>query len=501
MARPRKPAPRFDARGGVNSTYSDELLDGNEVRRAINARLTKHGSFLTATGSKRLHTVALAGPIRGLVQWDAPGGAQLVAIAGGHLYHKLEAAAEFTQVASTFAEDAVIQFERHRIGAAIVLYIADGATLRKWDGVNLTTVANAPAAADLALYKGRLYASDATKTLHGSAVSQPSVFPAASGGFFGDVETFDTEGLTGILVVGDSLLLCKEDNIARLQGVDPAEIRLDTETTGVSSDVGLAATATLVALEQAAFGLSDRGPWVATEGALDLEVSAKVAAEFLAANRAQLHLAVAAHHRRRKEVWLAFPSAGSEENDQLWVYAYETRAWAGPWTRQGIAALARYELASGEESIVSGGYDGYVRREDLDGSALQDVLADGTGGTPIVMAIDYGASAHGAPGAMKSIVDEQTLQADLGADGQAEVAWESELGAGHIGLETQGAGVRSYEFKLRGKGQRLRLVVRTAGPTPCELAGFVPVVAVGGRDLQGTAAVGADALTVGGTAL
>src|SRR4029079_9203745 len=139
-----------------------------------------------------------------------------------------------------------------RVAGNLVLFIACGGVLRYWDGTTLTGLGTGPAqATDVAVYKGRVYATTrGAKTLYASQVSNGTTFDVASGGLQEEIETFDGEALTGLVVCGSSLILAKEDSLARLTGIATTDIRVDRNTAGLSPDVGCIARGTLIGLER-----------------------------------------------------------------------------------------------------------------------------------------------------------------------------------------------------------------------------------------------------------
>lgn len=488
MARARESEPRFDLRGGVNSTFGADVLDTTEVRQTKNGRILLGGNVQKRAGSQRVHDNAIGSgaAVKGLFQWDDAVAAakRIVAVCGGNFYHKSFAATDFTAIASTLSTVNRASFAAYRTGATIKLLFADGA-LRSWDGTTLTTaIAGAPAALGVAIYKLRGFAIDGSKTLYGSKVGNPTLWGAPNGGFTADVETYDSEPIRGIIVVGSSLLLCKEDNIARFTGVDTTNIRIDIESEGVSREVGLIAQNTLVGFEEFAFLMTDRGPYVASEAGLK-EVGLKVTREFDFANKAAWAGAEAVHNRRRKEIWLTFPQNAEVRNDTTWIYNYRNDTWSGPYRFPfSLMATSRYELTTQEDSTLAGGNDGFVR--DLDVVAVgakDDVLRAGTGGANIVLDVTYPDLLGGAPDTVKSLRGrKQHVQADLGAAGSLEAYWRSELAAAgsSVFMGTKGAGVKDYRWKwANAKGARLVYGLRDSTAEIVTINGIVPDYALG----------------------
>ena len=481
MARQKIPEARFDARGGVNTAFSDELLDSTEVRRAQNARSYDIGAWNIRAGSQRLHATQLeAGALlNGLTQWDPAAGRELVAISNGKLHHKTYAGADFTTETpvAPLSTAAPSRFARYRAGVDIQLWIAsDG--LYRWDGAALSEPSDfpdAPAALDVTVYKGRGFVSDGSKRLYWSKRGDLSLWSASDGGGFADVETFDAEGIMAICTVGSSLLIAKEDNIARYTGVSIDDVRIDTEQEGVSSEVGIIAPQTFVQVDEAAFGLSVLGPFIVTESGIQF-VDLKVGREFDFANRAQMAGAAAAYNRARREVWLFIPANGDADNETCWIFNRNTQTWNGPFLfPYGGSAIARYKRDDEAESVVIGGYDGWVRDGDVEAvGAVDDVLADGTGGTNVTLEIEYPPAIGGNPGTLKSIRQRQTLAADLGTAGkQLTAAWASEMGNGSVDITSVGPGLTDYPFKwTSAKGKRIVRTFTYAGGELVEIAGI-----------------------------
>lgn len=471
MPRARNVDNRFDLRGGVNTQMSQDLLDLSEVRGAVNARQYVIGTYEKRTASQRMHDTQLeAGdPILGVYSWR-PAARQIVALVGGNLYYKGLSDLEFTQVAgTTLSLTNRARFATYR-DAAIRLYIADGA-LHRFSGTVLTeSIAGAPAAIDVCIYKGRGFCiEEDSKTLFISDIRDLDTWEIQQ-----DVETYDMEPLTAIAKCGSSLLLAKENSIARYTGIAQEEIRIDVETEGVAMRVGCIARRTFIELDGVVFTLSDKGPYLVSESGVE-PVNLKVAREFDFANRALWANATAAYHQGRQEVQLSLPATGETENETTWVLNLKTMQWDGPFIYTfGVSCSSRLELADGSESIIVGGYDGWVRNVDVPGlTHVDDALRDGTAGTEIVSVLTYPELLGGAPGLIKALSRKQTIRADLGATGVLEYEWSSELGSGSVTVPSKGAGVRSYAVKFRNaKGTNITRVIRESTANPCLVSGI-----------------------------
>lgn len=91
---------RFDFRKGRNTAISPDLLNPDELVDTTNVRLNdRYGAFSKRSGCQRMHPDALPAAVRGVTQWDASGGKQIVAISNGKLYYRdgFDFSAAFTQ--------------------------------------------------------------------------------------------------------------------------------------------------------------------------------------------------------------------------------------------------------------------------------------------------------------------------------------------------------------------------------------------------------------------
>jgi hypothetical protein len=472
--RQRQAEVRFDWRGGVQLTLGEDLLTRQEAIRLQNAR-TDTGAVVKRLGSRRVHTAALAGPVVGLHGgYDAPTGRQVVAIAGGTLYAKAITASSFTAVASGFATETRARMVTYRRGGNLYLYIAQNGFF-EYNGTIVVPVSSAPPGVlDCEVYRGRMFVTNGTKTLYWSTLLDATKFSPADGGGFEDIETFDAEPLIALATVGGSLLLFKEDSIARFTGVDPTDIRVEKQTEGVAPDTGCVARGTVVQLPGAVFFLANEGPYLATESSVQ-PIGRQIEAVIAETDRAALADAWAVYHKGRQEVWLALPHNSATLNE-IWVWSLRTQTWAGPWTLPATV-LDRMERQNGEETVIRGGLDGWVREEDY-APALDDRALDGTGGQPVSIVVEV-PLLFGDPSHEHSLVGRQSFQLDLGTAGVANVSWTSERGSGGTSIASLGSGLRSYSARLGARGHRIRLSISESSAEVTQIAGVILRAAVG----------------------
>lgn len=487
---PRVTQRRFDFRGGVNTAFSADTLDILEVAVAQNCRVGEvYGSLTKRDSSQQIHTDTLesGAKIDGVFQWDHAT-AKLVAICNGDLFHKTVAAATWTNVAGTLSTTNRAIFQQHLVAGSPTLYFANGEYC-KWTGATLTeAVAGAPAATFIAFYKGRMFAVDGTKTIYWSKVADPDTWASPDGGS-APVGVSDAEGLIGLCPVGVSLLLFKEDSIARFTGTTQDTIRIDQETEGISSDIGCAAPGTITRVENFCFFLSDRGPYIATEAGVQA-VGAKIEPDMRALAPAYLSKAWAVHNKRRAEVWLFVPPTGQTTNTKFWIWSYRVGAWTGPHSFGGAfnACVATpYELASGVESIMVGGYDGLIRDADIEIAGplcMDNVAHGGSTGTNIEMLVTLPELLFGDPSVFKRLTMTQTLRANLRTGASLSIVCNSESQAEDtLTLTSLGSTVDTYGFRpfLQGYAPTMTIKDATVGSRvyKTQLNGLVLVAELG----------------------
>jgi hypothetical protein len=474
---------RFDFRGGTNRSFSPDVLDSTELVRAKNAHTERYGSITKRPGSQRIHDTALGAAILGLHFWRGPEGREVVAIADGNFHHWRDTA-EFTTIASSFSTTLRPWFTQHTAFGSPLLYIADGG-LWKWDGTNLSAVAGAPDARVATVYKSRMFVSDGSRTVYWSAVADPDEWDSTFGAGQGNAETYDTDGITGLAVTGGSLLLFKNNSIARFTGVSRDDIRIDQQTEGISPDIGCVAPRSIIRLEEVVFFLSDRGPYIASEAGVQA-IGVKMEAEFDDANTDAWQNAVAVHHQGRREVWLFIPPSGETQNTRAWVYNYRVGSWKGPYEFGfNVAAAAPYERPDAKESVILGGYDGRVRHGDVpEVGSLDDVLRDGSGGVPVQMEIELPELYFQDPSRFKIASGPHEIGADLGDSGVLRVVTSGdECATQELFIPSRGPGVHQYRFRPGWRGRRLRLVLREDTGSRVEITGLTLNARVGRRQV------------------
>ena len=395
---------RDDFRGGLNTSVNPDKLNANELVLATNARLLEpYGAIVKRTGTRRLHTTAIASgaDVLGLIQWDASTGKQIVAIAGGKLYHKIEAATNFTEVTpgggdefSTTAPTILVPFRDKDASAALVLYLASGGKMYKWTGSTLTRIdgtANAPTATMLAAYHTRLFARNSTKpkSLFWSKVGYGAdwAIGGITDGGEGLIDTLSGDEIITLEIIGGSLLVATKDSIVRFTGYSSDDIRIEQDTQGVSADIGVIGPLawTRVARNAVVF-VAPEGVFLASEAEV-MPIGLQIEVTLNDANITAFPTMVVTKHQRRAEVWIAYPQTSG--NKYMLVYSERLNCWMGPWIFPfDIYCMSRYVDSSGVERVMAGCGDGFVRLMDGDAYIKDDVTYDGTGGVAIPMTVE-----------------------------------------------------------------------------------------------------------------
>ncbi|MCK5316329.1 MAG: hypothetical protein KAJ55_00365 [Anaerolineales bacterium] len=465
MARAR--LPLFDFRGGVNRSFTEDALDNTELAVCQNGRVgDRFGGIVKRVGSQRIHTDTLesGAAIFGVHQWDHAT-EKLAAVCNGDFFHKTLAETTWTNVAGTLSTTVRAIFQQHVIAGSPTLYFANGEYC-KWTGAALTeAVAGAPSALFIAFYKGRMFATDGTKTLYWSKIADPDTWAAPDGGS-DPVGVSDAEGLVGLCPVGASLLLFKEDSIARFTGTTQDTIKVDEETDGVSADIGCIAPGTILRVEDFCFFLSDRGPHIATEAGVQ-DIGVKIQTDMLALDGTYRSKSWAEHLKSRNEVWLFVPENGETTNNVFWIWNYRTGSWTGPHIFSSAfdaSVTCPYELADGTESLLVGGYDGLIRDGNVESvGAVDDVIVAGTGGTNITLSTTLPDLLMGDPSTFKNFNATQSIQADLKTNGSLSIITNSESQAqATTVVASAGTGMKPYGFRPLLKGYRPTLNIQDA---------------------------------------
>lgn len=418
--------------GGLDLTADALSLPQDRLRWAENLRLTQRGAIQKRGGSKRIHVAALPAAIQSVFTWSQPGNVQMLAVANGTLYKTTVQAAvhTWTSVSSGLSATSKPSFAIFRDASGVeVVYIADGVTLRKFNGTTLSAVSGAPAnVAVLRVYNQRLLAiTGLDERLYFSALNNGDTLgDAGNFGGFGVVRTFGDQEIASLGVLGERLLLFHVSGISSFTGLGQDDIAIQAGTQGITSDVGTIAALSVVEAEQAVFFLSDRGFYKISPAGLE-PIGERILPLFDGLGPTALKLASGVHDRTFRTINWAVPGVGAVS------YDYRLNAWTGPFTggmlTVATTALAEGVFVTGSPVVLRGDALGYVSRMDVPGIYRDNVLSDGSGGERYGMKATLRRFYHDDL-AMEKLYRRAYVVADIRADPSPTVGWITQTQAG-----------------------------------------------------------------------
>jgi hypothetical protein len=428
--------------GGLNTTADVSQLTPEQLRKAQNVRLTVYGAAAKRLGTQRTHVAAVGLPsvIKNGFSWAQVTPVTDLLVSNGTLYTGVIATPmTWTAQAGALSTTAFPQFAAFRDASADVVYLADG-SLRKWNGTTLTTsIAGTPPVTTIAVQNLRLFgAGDSAnpQTLYFSSFSNGdnlnniTIQADGSAGGSAIVRTFGHQKITGLVAVGQSLLIFHERGVSRFTGWSQDDFDINSGTRGISPDIGSIAPRSIVAVENTCYFITDRGVYGANESGVN-QVSYPIESVLRDAvvAGADLTQAWGVHNRVQREVWFYIPTQG------VYVFNYRVNAWSGPWDTVYANPIVS-AWPSGTTSaptVILGGTDGFARRADIDGQFMDDVRSDGTGGSQFTMAAQCHRFFYNDPVSEKAM---RFLYAtvDTGGSALCSLQWTSPFGGGQAFL-------------------------------------------------------------------
>lgn len=391
MSRATRSDAQEGAAGGLNLTGDPSRLQANQLRVATNVRLLADGGWQKRRGLRRLHASAIGSGaiVRGGFAWRKTAAQELLALSNGILHvGAYGLPITWTAKAGAFSSSTVPSFAAFRDGSGEVVYIADGGLLNKYDAAGSVTVniASTGSPAVIVVYNQRLLGISGTdQTITWSALNNGDTLNiAGSLGGSAVVRTFGNQRLTGLAVVGSSLLMFHVTGISRFTGMTSDDISIDAGARGVSGSEGTIAAHSIQVIEMdgvdVAFFLTSRGLFAATEGGVS-PVSRELEGVLAALDQSSWARVQSAHAKQSGEVRFYLPDVG------VYAWNYRTKSWSGPDTGAFIPTHAMFGALDGQarEIVLTGGDDGFIRQAEYPGAYRDDVLSDGTGGDRFTM--------------------------------------------------------------------------------------------------------------------
>ena len=479
--------PRFD--GGLNSVSDETALQDNQVRTAINARLTDYGAISKRGGTRRTAAALAAQPVTGGYTWTKDDGTvSVLAVCNGTLFTSTFNPTTWTWASQTgtLSSATTSYFANFRDGGGNdVIYIADGGPLNKWNGTTLSTnLAGTPDAAAIAVYNERLWSCgdpDYPDSIFYSALNNGDTLGVgASDGGQIVVRTFGNEAIVGLASINTSLLIFHKRGVSRLTGYGQDDLTVAPQA--VTADVGTIAKNSIVASQNIAYFISERGLYRCNEAEVasigtpqQPDPILPIIRQLSSTDFDKINCVI---DRATKELWITIPNFG--------CYQYHTvlNAWSGPWdtgyTSPDTTYLFECLNSAGLPIVLRGDASGYVSVCDAPGVFLDNTASDGTGGTRYAMSVQMHRLYCGDDALAKSL-RWGYLTAQLNGSDQTRVQWSTGESFGSYSLPPTysstwgaagtywgtgtwgGAGSVNYRIPMGGTGYYIDVTIIDSG--------------------------------------
>ena len=479
--------PRFD--GGLNSVSDEAALQDNQVRTAANARLTDYGAISKRGGTRRTAAPLASQPITGGYTWTRDNGTvSVLAVCNGTLFTSAfnPTTWTWTSQTGTLASNTTSYFANFRdAGGNDVVYIADGGLLNKWNGTTLSTNLTGTATCSaIAVHNERLWSCgdpNFPESVFYSALNNGDSLgvDAADGGQI-LVRTFGNEMIVGLASINTSLLVFHKRGISRITGYGQDDLTVAPQA--VTADVGTIAKNSIVASQNIAYFISERGLYRCNEAEVasigtpqQPDPILPIIRQLSSTDFDKINCVI---NRATKELWITIPNFG--------CYQYHTvlNAWSGPWdtgyTSPDTTYLFECLNSAGLPIVLRGDASGYVSVCDAPGVFLDNVASDGTGGTRYAMSVQMHRLYCGDD-ALATSLRWCYLTAQLNGSDQTRVQWNTGDAFGSYSLPPTysstwggagttwgtgtwgGAGSVNYRIPMGGTGYYIDVTIIDSG--------------------------------------
>lgn len=478
--------------GGLNTVSADDALQPNQFRRGDNGRLTQFGAFTKRGGTQRTASALITATTvqQGYPWYKSDGSTVTMAVCGGTLFTTAYGSfpLTWTQRGGTGAlSTTVTPSLAHFISATSTecVYIADGGLLNKYQGTTLTTnLAGTPSVNVLCVHNQRLWACGDPSfpdSIWYSALNDGDTLGAgASNGGQIIIRTFGSANVIGLASLGTSLMIFHDYGISRLTGYGQSDIT--AVPAGITRDIGCIAPFSIAVVDNLAYFVTERGLYVATEADV-APVSTPEQPDPLSIilpqmSRTNIANVRAVLNRGTRELMIMVPGYG--------MYLYHTilKAWAGPWVdgyeSPEVNCLFETNNASNYPIILRGDASGFVSECDRPNVYLDNVAADGSGGTSYTSTLQCRRMYAGDPMLAKAWRFGYLL-ASLNGSQSTTVSWNTDTTSGSAILPPSGAltwgatgtvwgvgtwgGVNQFPYRIQmdGNGYFVDVIVTDSG--------------------------------------
>ena len=438
--------PKFD--GGLNNVSDDPSLLPNQMRKTVNARLTDYGAATKRGGTQRVSAALASASILNGYTWRKDGGTQeLMAVANGLLFTSTYGSFPLTWTTQSGALSTTVapSFAQFRDPSNDVVYIADGGLLNKWDGTTFTTnIANTASVGTIVVHNQRLWGAGSTTfpdSIFYSALNDGmSLGNGANAGGQIIVRTFADETIVGLASINTSLMIFHRRGISRLTGYGQDDITVAPQ--GVTSDVGTIAKHSIVSIGNLGYFVSERGLYMVNEAEVaavgTVEKPDPILAPIRAMTSTQFDAIRSTFNRSTRELWISLPGFG------IYVYHTVLRSWSGPWDTGYLspATTTLFETlnTAGLPVCLKGDASGFISLCDAPSIYLDNVAADGTGGTRYNLSVQLHRLYSGDDAQSKSLRFGY-LTAQLNGSDSCSVTWSTDASSGGYTLPPSSAGL------------------------------------------------------------
>lgn len=366
-----------DFSGGLNNKLDDNLLNNNQASDLQNVVCTTIGSLTSRKGQAKLNSTALPGPILGLSPYYLGSKKEILAASNGNIYKWTGSA--MVGIKSGWDASAPVDFES-LVNYAVAFNGVD--TPVKYDGTNVSTLANAPIGNYPKLFKEKLFivpASDKSQ-LNWSDSFAPETWPAVN---YWDVKKGDGDEIKALFPYLRDLTVFKQYSIHVLSGTSIDDFTLNE----ADGKVGAVSNRAVTAHGNYLYFIGTDGIYRWNGFKAVNMTEGLIPKTWSAVNKEYLHLAAAGAWENY--IWFAVPSGSTATtNNTILAFDVITESW---WVFKGItpSCFCIFNDGSGQKLYSGHATNGYVMRQDVgngdDGVAIDSYWIGRTfdGGDPM----------------------------------------------------------------------------------------------------------------------
>lgn len=343
-----------DFRGGLCETALKSRNQSGDCRNVI-ARVM--GLLEKRAGQERLNATALPGAVNGAHAYYQGAERYLIAASKGQAYQYDTLTKTFTSIKAGISATNPVQF----VTCANYLVAFDGTTVPwKFNGLQVTDLANAPTGHLACLYREKLFTvtHDSPSELLWSDSFQPETWTPENFWMVGDG---DGDKITAIRVYGaqNHLAVFKRRSVYALRGTNLDDFVLD----GPLAEPGAVGPNAVVEHEGTLYYVADSGIY-AYNGVTSINLTEnRIPETWASLNKKPEVMAKAAAGQWNGLLWFSLPEDTAEYNTLVLVFDPQTGSF---WPMSGIYAslFLGWDDGTGEVFLSGSSKDGYLVKQD-----------------------------------------------------------------------------------------------------------------------------------------